>query len=77
MRFSILYYFWFIFKYLLKFQGNLYLSMNRPEIAVVAYRCAQELRADLRSYQGMFWKGTLSRQGFTSCNSKHACCIHF
>lgn len=39
--------------------------MNRPEIAVVAYRCAQELRADLRSYQGMFWKGTLSLKGFT------------
>ncbi|KAL8105287.1 anaphase-promoting complex subunit 7 isoform X3 [Apium graveolens] len=34
-------------------KGNLYLSMNRPEIAVVAYRCAQELRADLRSYQGL------------------------
>ncbi|KAK6130462.1 hypothetical protein DH2020_035800 [Rehmannia glutinosa] len=33
--------------------GNLYLSMNRPEAAVIAYRGAQELRPDLRSYQGL------------------------
>ncbi|KAK6117310.1 hypothetical protein DH2020_048944 [Rehmannia glutinosa] len=32
-------------------KGNLYLSMNRPEAAVIAYRGAQELRPDLRSYQ--------------------------
>ncbi|KAK6117317.1 hypothetical protein DH2020_048908 [Rehmannia glutinosa] len=34
-------------------KGNLYLSMNRPEAAVIAYRGAQELRPDLRSYQGL------------------------
>ncbi|KAA8527481.1 hypothetical protein F0562_034804 [Nyssa sinensis] len=34
-------------------KGNLYLSMNRPEAAVVAFRGAQELRPDLRSYQGL------------------------
>lgn len=33
-------------------QGNLLLSMKRPEVAVIAFRGAQELRADLRSYQG-------------------------
>lgn len=35
------------------FQGNLFLSMNRPEAAVIAFRGAQELRADFRSYQGV------------------------
>ncbi|XP_075487663.1 anaphase-promoting complex subunit 7-like isoform X1 [Primulina tabacum] len=34
-------------------KGNLFLSINRPEAAVVAYRGAQELRPDLRSYQGL------------------------
>ncbi|KAG5628200.1 hypothetical protein H5410_013418 [Solanum commersonii] len=34
-------------------KGNLYLSMNRPEAAVVAFRGAQELRPDLRSYQAI------------------------
>ncbi|CAA3020982.1 anaphase-promoting complex subunit 7 [Olea europaea subsp. europaea] len=34
-------------------KGNLFLSMNQPEAAVVAYRGAQELRPDLRSYQGL------------------------
>ncbi|KAJ0980686.1 hypothetical protein J5N97_008941 [Dioscorea zingiberensis] len=34
-------------------KGNLYLSMNRPDAAVTAFRSAQELRADLRSYQGL------------------------
>ncbi|XP_075477807.1 anaphase-promoting complex subunit 7 [Primulina tabacum] len=34
-------------------KGNLFLSMNRPEAAVIAYRGAQELRPDLRSYQGL------------------------
>ncbi|XP_073526364.1 uncharacterized protein [Phyllobates terribilis] len=34
-------------------KGNLYLSMNRPEAAVMAFRTAQELRPDLRSYQGL------------------------
>lgn len=34
-------------------QGNLFLSMNQPEAAVAAYRGAQELRPDLRSYQGL------------------------
>lgn len=38
---------------LVSFQGNLYLSMNRPEAAVIAFRGAQELRPDLRSYQGL------------------------
>lgn len=32
--------------------------MNRPEAAVVAYRGAQELRPDLRSYQGMLKQST-------------------
>lgn len=31
--------------------------MNRPEAAVAAFRGAQELRPDLRSYQGVFSKG--------------------
>lgn len=39
---------------LTSYQGNLFLSMNRPEAAVVAFRGAQELRPDLRSYQGIF-----------------------
>ncbi|PSR92636.1 Anaphase-promoting complex subunit like [Actinidia chinensis var. chinensis] len=34
-------------------KGNFFLSMNRPEAAVVAFRGAQELRPDLRSYQGL------------------------
>ncbi|KAI7743078.1 hypothetical protein M8C21_027485, partial [Ambrosia artemisiifolia] len=34
-------------------KGNLFLSMNQPDAAVVAFRCAQELRPDLRSYQGL------------------------
>ncbi|GFP81931.1 anaphase-promoting complex subunit 7 [Phtheirospermum japonicum] len=34
-------------------KGNLYLSMNRPDAAVIAYRGAQELRPDLRSFQGL------------------------
>ncbi|KAF5736956.1 anaphase-promoting complex subunit 7-like [Tripterygium wilfordii] len=34
-------------------KGNLLLSMKRPEAAVIAFRGAQELRADLRSYQGL------------------------
>lgn len=34
-------------------KGNLFLSMNRPEAAVAAFRGAQELRPDLRSYQGL------------------------
>lgn len=48
--------------------------MNRPEIAVVAFRCAQELRADLRSYQGIFRREHLVGQCFTNCNSK---CAYF
>lgn len=50
-------YFWEVHDILLFLQGNLFLLMNRPEAAVVAYRGAQELRSDLRSYQGMFSKG--------------------
>lgn len=34
-------------------KGNLFLAMNRPEAAVIAFRGAQELRPDLRSYQGL------------------------
>lgn len=34
-------------------KGNLLLSMKRPETAVIAFRGAQELRPDLRSYQGL------------------------
>ncbi|KAL1548490.1 Anaphase-promoting complex subunit 7 [Salvia divinorum] len=34
-------------------KGNLFLSLNRPEAAVIAFRGAQELRPDLRSYQGL------------------------
>ncbi|KAG6428114.1 hypothetical protein SASPL_112363 [Salvia splendens] len=33
-------------------KGNLFLSLNRPEAAVIAFRGAQELRPDLCSYQG-------------------------
>ncbi|ERN16912.1 hypothetical protein AMTRI_Chr02g264590 [Amborella trichopoda] len=34
-------------------KGNVFLSMNRPDAAVTAFRSAQELRPDLRSYQGL------------------------
>ncbi|CAB4262761.1 unnamed protein product [Prunus armeniaca] len=34
-------------------KGNLLLSMKRAEAAVVAFRAAQELRPDIRSYQGL------------------------
>lgn len=34
-------------------KGNLYLSLGRPDAAVTAFRAAQELRSDLRSYQGL------------------------
>ncbi|KAM0984980.1 hypothetical protein COP2_012592 [Malus domestica] len=34
-------------------KGNLMLSMKRAEAAVVAFRAAQELRPDIRSYQGL------------------------
>ncbi|XP_048136119.1 anaphase-promoting complex subunit 7 isoform X2 [Rhodamnia argentea] len=34
-------------------KGNLYLLMDRPEAAVIAFRGARELRPDLRSYQGL------------------------
>jgi anaphase-promoting complex subunit 7 len=33
-------------------QGNLCLALNRSEAAVMAFRRAQALKADLRSYQG-------------------------
>lgn len=29
--------------------------MNRPEAAMIAFKAAQELRPDLRSYQGMIY----------------------
>lgn len=35
-------------------QGNLLLTMKRAEAAVPAFRGAQELRPDIRSYQGLF-----------------------
>ncbi|KAL9261192.1 Anaphase-promoting complex subunit 7-like protein [Drosera capensis] len=34
-------------------KGNLALSLNLPEAGVAAFRAAQELRPDLRSYQGL------------------------
>ncbi|XP_062230761.1 anaphase-promoting complex subunit 7-like [Phragmites australis] len=34
-------------------KGNLHLSLNRPDLAVTDFRGAQELRADLLSYQGL------------------------
>ncbi|EXB74838.1 Anaphase-promoting complex subunit 7 [Morus notabilis] len=34
-------------------KGNLLLTLKRPEAAVVAFRVAQELRPDIRSYQGL------------------------
>ncbi|TVU17813.1 hypothetical protein EJB05_33870 [Eragrostis curvula] len=34
-------------------KGNLHLSLNRPDLAVTDFRGAQELRPDLRSYQGL------------------------
>ncbi|XP_021764036.1 anaphase-promoting complex subunit 7-like isoform X2 [Chenopodium quinoa] len=34
-------------------KGNLLLSLNRPDAAAVAFRNAQELKPDLRSYQGL------------------------
>ncbi|OVA04341.1 Tetratricopeptide TPR-1 [Macleaya cordata] len=34
-------------------KGNLFLSLGRPDAAVTAFRAAQELRPDLRSYQGL------------------------
>ncbi|XP_008804571.2 anaphase-promoting complex subunit 7 isoform X2 [Phoenix dactylifera] len=34
-------------------KGNLYLSLNRPDVAATAFRAAQELRPDLRSCQGL------------------------
>jgi hypothetical protein len=33
-------------------KGNLHLSLNRPDLAVTDFRGAQELKSDLRSYQG-------------------------
>ncbi|KAK3140718.1 hypothetical protein QOZ80_5AG0404820 [Eleusine coracana subsp. coracana] len=34
-------------------KGNLHLSLNRPDLAVTDFRGAQEVRPDLRSYQGL------------------------
>ncbi|KAI0512306.1 hypothetical protein KFK09_012945 [Dendrobium nobile] len=34
-------------------KGRLFLSLNRPDTAVTAFRAALELRPDLRSYQGL------------------------
>ncbi|KAJ4749973.1 Anaphase-promoting complex subunit 7 [Rhynchospora pubera] len=34
-------------------KGNLYMSLNRPEGAVAEFKIAQDLRADIRSYQGL------------------------
>lgn len=34
-------------------KGNLLLSLNRPDAAAAAFRSAQELKPDLRSYQGL------------------------
>ena len=38
-------------------QGNLLLTMKRPEAAAGAFRVAQELRPDIRSYQGLIFPG--------------------
>lgn len=35
------------------FQGNFLLQAKRPEAAAIAFRAAQNLRSDLRSYQGL------------------------
>lgn len=35
------------------FQGNFLLLAKRPEAAAIAFRAAQNLRSDLRSYQGL------------------------
>ncbi|KAG6480893.1 hypothetical protein ZIOFF_057481 [Zingiber officinale] len=34
-------------------KGNLYLSLNRPDATITAFRAAQELRSDFHSYQGL------------------------
>ncbi|KAI3979660.1 hypothetical protein MKX01_013755 [Papaver californicum] len=34
-------------------KGNLFLSLGRPDNALASFRAAQELRPDLRSYQGL------------------------
>ncbi|KAG6484776.1 hypothetical protein ZIOFF_053301 [Zingiber officinale] len=34
-------------------KGNLYLSFNRPDATITAFRAAQELRSDFHSYQGL------------------------
>ncbi|KAB1214037.1 Anaphase-promoting complex subunit 7 [Morella rubra] len=39
--------------FLSSFQGNLLLTAKRAEAAVIAFRGAQELRPDIRSYQGL------------------------
>ncbi|XP_057546258.1 anaphase-promoting complex subunit 7 [Amaranthus tricolor] len=36
-------------------KGNLLLAMNRPDAAAAAFRGAQELKPDLRSYQGLVY----------------------
>lgn len=54
------------------FQGNLFLSLNRPEAAVGVFRIAQALRPDLRSYQGEYWVLLyVTRLSVTYFNSIH------
>ncbi|KAI7756585.1 hypothetical protein M8C21_009895, partial [Ambrosia artemisiifolia] len=43
-------------------KGNLFLSMNQPDAAVVAFRSAQELRPDLRSYQDVYASSSSGRE---------------
>jgi hypothetical protein len=61
---KVLIYLWFLIMYIfiinereLLFlgQGNLYMSLNRPEGAVAEFKIAQDLRADIRSYQGFIF----------------------
>jgi hypothetical protein len=44
-------------KFLSSFQGHLLLTTKQAESAVIAFRGAQELRPDIRSYEGANFKG--------------------
>lgn len=57
-----------------RFQGNLLLALKRPEAAVIAFRGAQELRPDLRSYQGEICKDKLeTKTSIMSCMTSMLC----
>ncbi|KAM3407302.1 hypothetical protein ACQJBY_001000 [Aegilops geniculata] len=56
MKYTSMFGGWWAYCLLMFFKGNLHLSLNRPDLAVTDFRGAQELRADLRSYQGsLIW----------------------